>query len=45
MILFSYGSRRTQEFMKLYKGYTVAEVLKILGDKKWQKWKTTFMIN
>ena len=34
MILFSYGSRRTQEFMKLYKGYTVAEVLKILGDKK-----------
>ena len=45
MILFSYGSRRTQEFMKLYKGYTVAEVLKILGDKKWQKWQKPFMNN
>ena len=37
MILFRFGSEKTQEFMKLYKGYTVAEVLKILGDKKWQK--------
>lgn len=34
MILFSYGSEKTQEFMKLYKGCTVAEVLKILGDTK-----------
>ena len=33
MILFKFGSKRTNEFMKLYKGHTVAEVLKILGDK------------
>lgn len=36
MILFKFGSSKTQDFMKLYKGYTVAEVLKILGDSKWQ---------
>lgn len=35
MILFKYGSKRTNEFMKLYKGFTVAEILKELtkGDK------------
>ena len=38
MILFKYGSKRTNEFMKLYKGFTVAEVLRELtkGDKKWK---------
>ena len=34
MILFKYGSKKTNDFMKLYKGYTIAEILKILGDKK-----------
>ena len=37
MILFKYGSKKTNDFMKLYKGYTIAEILKILGDKKWKK--------
>ncbi len=36
MILFKYGSKKTNDFMKLYKGYTIVEILKILGEKKWK---------
>lgn len=33
MILFKFGSERTIEFMKQFKGYTVAEVLKIINKQ------------